>query len=180
MLGRPDWEAMRHTPFAQIPCGSGNALAASVGMWSVDTAVHAVVKSQLHAMDMATGPLLLCLLLVTSRCCAMSGVCCERCGQGPAACHRSAAALHLQNVSFKDIQLALDGPAGYPLPPSGYSQPCCTLFQSSPPAAPLQSLLWLLTPHNASPSLPGAPALLQCCSTRRPPAASASSLSTSV
>lgn len=31
LLRRPDWEAMRHTPFAQVPCGSGNALAACSG-----------------------------------------------------------------------------------------------------------------------------------------------------
>lgn len=55
LLGRPDWDAMRRTPFAQIPCGSGNALAASVGLWSVDTAVHAVIKGQQRAFDIASG-----------------------------------------------------------------------------------------------------------------------------
>ena len=55
MLGRPDWEAMARTPFAQIPCGSGNALAASVGMWTVHTALHALIKGQRQAMDIASG-----------------------------------------------------------------------------------------------------------------------------
>lgn len=54
MLMRPDWDAMRHAPLAQIPCGSGNALAASVGMWTVHTAVHAVVKGQRRALDIAS------------------------------------------------------------------------------------------------------------------------------
>lgn len=31
LLDRPDWEAMRGVPLVQIPCGSGNALAASTG-----------------------------------------------------------------------------------------------------------------------------------------------------
>lgn len=57
MLMRPDWDAMRHAPLAQIPCGSGNALAASVGMWTVHTAVHAVVKGQRRALDIASGKL---------------------------------------------------------------------------------------------------------------------------
>ncbi|KAL4439225.1 hypothetical protein ABPG77_004127 [Micractinium sp. CCAP 211/92] len=54
LLGRPDWDATRRTPFAQIPCGSGNALAASVGLWTVDTAVHAVVKGHQRAFDVAS------------------------------------------------------------------------------------------------------------------------------
>lgn len=55
LLSRPDWDATRRTPFAQIPCGSGNALAASVGLWTVDTAVHAVVKGHQRAFDVASG-----------------------------------------------------------------------------------------------------------------------------
>lgn len=55
ILCRPDWEAMRHTPIAQIPCGSGNALAASVGLWTVDSAVHAVIKGHQRAFDIASG-----------------------------------------------------------------------------------------------------------------------------
>ncbi len=58
LLGRPDWDATRRTPFAQIPCGSGNALAASVGLWTVDTAVHAVVKGHQRAFDVASGEVL--------------------------------------------------------------------------------------------------------------------------
>ncbi|PSC69971.1 Sphingosine kinase 1 [Micractinium conductrix] len=54
ILARPDWAAMAATPFAQVPCGSGNALAASVGLWSVDTAVHAVIKGQQQAFDIAS------------------------------------------------------------------------------------------------------------------------------
>lgn len=55
MLARPDWDAMRATPFAQIPCGSGNALAATAGMWTVASAVHAIVKAQQRPLDIATG-----------------------------------------------------------------------------------------------------------------------------
>jgi len=58
LLGRPDWDTMRHTPLAQVPCGSGNALAASVGMWSVDTALHAIIKGQQLRFDIASGALL--------------------------------------------------------------------------------------------------------------------------
>lgn len=31
LLGRSDWDAMRRIPLVQVPCGSGNALAASTG-----------------------------------------------------------------------------------------------------------------------------------------------------
>lgn len=55
MLARPDWQPLAAIPFAQIPCGSGNALAASMGMWTWDTAVHAIVKGQQRALDVATG-----------------------------------------------------------------------------------------------------------------------------
>jgi hypothetical protein len=55
LLGRPDWELMRSLPLAQVPCGSGNALAASAGMWSVATAVHAVVKGRVVPLDIASG-----------------------------------------------------------------------------------------------------------------------------
>jgi sphingosine kinase len=54
MLARPDWQPLAALPFAQIPCGSGNALAASMGMWNVATAVHAIVKGQQRALDIAT------------------------------------------------------------------------------------------------------------------------------
>jgi sphingosine kinase len=54
LLARPDWEAVRRLPLAQVPCGSGNALAASTGLWSVHTAVHAVVKGQQRALDVAS------------------------------------------------------------------------------------------------------------------------------
>ncbi len=57
MLARPDWQPLAALPFAQIPCGSGNALAASMGLWNVATAVHAIVKGQQRALDIATGKL---------------------------------------------------------------------------------------------------------------------------
>lgn len=31
MLNRPDWDHLRRMPLVQVPCGSGNALAASTG-----------------------------------------------------------------------------------------------------------------------------------------------------
>lgn len=55
MLARPDWQPLAALPFAQIPCGSGNALAASMGLWNVATAVHAIVKGQQRLLDIATG-----------------------------------------------------------------------------------------------------------------------------
>ncbi|KAI3428489.1 hypothetical protein D9Q98_007314 [Chlorella vulgaris] len=54
LLTRQDWEATRQLPLAQIPCGSGNALAASVGMWNVHTALHAIIKGQQRPLDIAS------------------------------------------------------------------------------------------------------------------------------
>lgn len=82
ILARPDWAAMAATPFAQVPCGSGNALAASVGLWSVDTAVHAVIKGQQQAFDIASGAGGGRRALRRAQ--SVPG-CCARCGQGPAA-----------------------------------------------------------------------------------------------
>jgi sphingosine kinase len=55
VLQRPDWEAMSTTTtLLQIPCGSGNALAASTGLWDVPTAAHAAVKGQKTLLDIAS------------------------------------------------------------------------------------------------------------------------------
>jgi sphingosine kinase len=55
ILQRPDWELMRQsTTLLQIPCGSGNALAASTGLWDVPTAAYAAVKGQKTLLDIAS------------------------------------------------------------------------------------------------------------------------------
>jgi diacylglycerol kinase family enzyme len=54
LLQRPNWAAMRQVPVAQVPCGSGNALAASTGLWDVPTAAHAVVKGAAAPLDVAS------------------------------------------------------------------------------------------------------------------------------
>jgi len=55
VLQRPDWELMSKTiTLLQIPCGSGNALAASTGLWDVDTAAHAAVKGRKQLLDIAS------------------------------------------------------------------------------------------------------------------------------
>ena len=48
---RDDWEKMSQIPLLQVPCGSGNALAASVGMWDVLTAAYTAVKGITEQMD---------------------------------------------------------------------------------------------------------------------------------
>ncbi|KAL4522958.1 hypothetical protein Ndes2526A_g07682 [Nannochloris sp. 'desiccata'] len=55
VLQRPDWELMSTTTaLLQIPCGSGNALAASTGLWDVATAAHAAVKGHKQLLDIAS------------------------------------------------------------------------------------------------------------------------------
>lgn len=48
LLGRPDWQKAAAIPFALLPAGSGNALAANTGMWNLTTALHAVIKVCYH------------------------------------------------------------------------------------------------------------------------------------
>eukprot|EP00955_Chlamydomonas_euryale_P001645 18517-Chlamydomonas_euryale.AAC.2 len=38
LMCRPDWEAACKVPFAHLPGGSGNGLAASCGLWDAPTA----------------------------------------------------------------------------------------------------------------------------------------------
>ncbi|KAK2077169.1 hypothetical protein QBZ16_004803 [Prototheca wickerhamii] len=54
LLGRPDWREAARLPLVQVPAGSGNGLAASTGLWSVFTAVHALVKGSLRPCDVAS------------------------------------------------------------------------------------------------------------------------------
>jgi sphingosine kinase len=51
LLQRPDWAAAAAVPLLQAPAGSGNALAASSGLWSVAAAAHALVKGAAVPLD---------------------------------------------------------------------------------------------------------------------------------
>lgn len=53
-LSRPDWKQAVQIPFAQIPSGSGNALAANCGLWSPVTAAHAICKGRQSPVDIAS------------------------------------------------------------------------------------------------------------------------------
>jgi len=55
MFNRPDWSQMcKDTAIVQVPCGSGNALAASTGLWNSVAAAHAVVKGSTSPLDIAS------------------------------------------------------------------------------------------------------------------------------
>ncbi|GAB4814339.1 hypothetical protein N2152v2_001385 [Parachlorella kessleri] len=54
LLGRSDWDAMRRLPLVQVPCGSGNALAASTGLWDPLTAAFAIVRGATSALDIVS------------------------------------------------------------------------------------------------------------------------------
>lgn len=41
-------------PVCHVPCGSGNGVAATLGLWNEATAVHAIVKGHVRALDAAT------------------------------------------------------------------------------------------------------------------------------
>lgn len=41
-------------PVCHVPCGSGNGIAATLGLWNEATAVHAIVKGYVRALDAAT------------------------------------------------------------------------------------------------------------------------------
>ncbi|GMH41902.1 hypothetical protein BSKO_09812 [Bryopsis sp. KO-2023] len=51
LFSRTDWEVSSKLPFAQFPVGSGNALAASTGLWDVPTAVYAICKGFIEPID---------------------------------------------------------------------------------------------------------------------------------
>lgn len=54
LLSRPDAEAVSsQVDLAIIPSGSGNALAASLGMTTVDTAVWSIAQGATRALDVA-------------------------------------------------------------------------------------------------------------------------------
>ena len=44
LFRRPDWQKAVKVPLALVPGGSGNALAASTGLWTPTTAAHAGVR----------------------------------------------------------------------------------------------------------------------------------------
>ena len=46
--------ASLQVPICHVPCGSGNGIAASLGLWNDATAVHAIVKGHIRAVDAAT------------------------------------------------------------------------------------------------------------------------------
>lgn len=51
LLQRPDWKDVASLPLVQVPSGSGNALAASSGLWNAVSAAHALMKGALKALD---------------------------------------------------------------------------------------------------------------------------------
>jgi len=55
LLNRPDWEdCVSNVHLVQIPCGSGNALAASTGIWDVSSAAYIAIKGRVSRMDVAS------------------------------------------------------------------------------------------------------------------------------
>eukprot|EP00198_Chlamydomonas_reinhardtii_P003707 XP_001693043.1 diacylglycerol kinase [Chlamydomonas reinhardtii] len=54
LFQRPDWEAAVQCPMAAVPCGSGNGLAASAGLWDPVTAVVSVCRGRTEAVDVAS------------------------------------------------------------------------------------------------------------------------------
>ena len=50
-MSRPDWRDAVRVPLAQLPAGSGNALAANAGGWSLVTAAWAVCKGRSSPFD---------------------------------------------------------------------------------------------------------------------------------
>ncbi|KAL0044874.1 hypothetical protein WJX82_000765 [Trebouxia sp. C0006] len=54
LLGRPDWQEAAKLPFAMLPTGSGNALAANTGMWDVVTAAYAICKGRTRSIDIVS------------------------------------------------------------------------------------------------------------------------------
>ena len=55
LLDRPDWHAMvESTSLVQVPCGSGNAVAASTDVWNVPSAVYVALRGVPQKMDIAS------------------------------------------------------------------------------------------------------------------------------
>lgn len=55
LLLRDDWkECTDSMSLMQVPCGSGNALAASYGIWGVATAAYVAIKGRKSSIDVAT------------------------------------------------------------------------------------------------------------------------------
>lgn len=51
---RADWREAVKIPLALVPGGSGNALAASTGLWSPATAAHAIIKGRTQPIDVVS------------------------------------------------------------------------------------------------------------------------------
>ena len=55
LLLRDDWKScVDSVNLMQVPCGSGNALAASSGVWDVATAAYVAIKGRTSTIDIAT------------------------------------------------------------------------------------------------------------------------------
>ena len=54
LFRRPEWREAVKVPLALVPSGSGNALAASTGLWTPATAAHAVVKGLTRPIDVVS------------------------------------------------------------------------------------------------------------------------------
>ncbi|KAG2453421.1 hypothetical protein HYH02_001644 [Chlamydomonas schloesseri] len=54
LFQRPDWESAVQCPMAAVPCGSGNGLAASAGLWDPVTAVVSVCRGRTEPVDVAS------------------------------------------------------------------------------------------------------------------------------
>ncbi|PNG99755.1 Sphingosine kinase A, partial [Tetrabaena socialis] len=54
LFQRPDWAAACRVPMAAVPCGSGNGLAASAGLWDPVTAAVAACRGRVAPVDVAS------------------------------------------------------------------------------------------------------------------------------
>lgn len=55
VLDRPDWKDMVDSvDLLQVPCGSGNGLAASSGIWNIASAVHSAIHGVRTKLDVAS------------------------------------------------------------------------------------------------------------------------------
>ncbi|GIL84336.1 hypothetical protein Vretimale_15950 [Volvox reticuliferus] len=54
LFQRADWNVARDTPLVAVPCGSGNGVAASCGLWDITTAAVAVCRGRITPIDVAT------------------------------------------------------------------------------------------------------------------------------
>lgn len=53
-MQRPDWSTAREVPLVAVPCGSGNGVAASSGLWDLSTAAVAICRGRCSPVDVAT------------------------------------------------------------------------------------------------------------------------------